>query len=117
MSKVRQDKKRQGAPTKVTRGSGNVFADIGIPNPEEHILKAELVRRIAITMREQGLTQAAAADVLGVTQPDVSKMLKGHFRQFSVERLMRFLVALGRDVKIVVQPATREGKITVTAHA
>jgi predicted XRE-type DNA-binding protein len=103
--------------TKVTKSSGNVFADLGIPNPEEHLLKAELVRRIAIAMKESDLSQTAAAELLGVTQPDVSKMLSGHFRQFSVERLMRFLVALGRDVEIVVQPAARAAKITVTARA
>jgi predicted XRE-type DNA-binding protein len=106
-------------PTKVTKSSGNVFADIGLPNPEEHLLKAELVRRIAATMEEQKLNQTSAAALLSVTQPDISKMLKGHFRQFSVERLMRFLVALGSDVEIVVHPraaaSDKHAKITVTA--
>jgi len=102
---------------KVTEGSGNVFADIGLSNPEEHLVKAELVHQITTKMREQDLTQATAARLLGVTQPDVSKMLRGHFRQFSVERLMRFLVALGQDVEIVVHaPAAKQDpKITVTA--
>lgn len=88
--------------TRITKGSGNVYADLGLENPEEHALKAELVRQITGTLRELGLTQAAAAARLGVTQPEVSKMLRGHFRQFSVERLLRFLVSLGRDVEIVV---------------
>jgi predicted XRE-type DNA-binding protein len=109
MTKVRR--------TKITKSSGNVFADIGIPNAEDHLLKAELVREIALTMKEQGLTQTAAARVFRTTQPDVSKMLKGHFRQFSVERLMRFLVLLGRDVRITVVPTSREPHITVTAIA
>jgi len=66
-------------------------------------------------MQAQGLSQTAAARIFGATQPDVSKMLSGHFRQFSVERLMRFLVLLGRDVKIGVVPSKREPQITVTA--
>ena len=93
--------------TRITKSTGNVFADLGVKNPEEHALKAELVRQIAATMKDLELTQTAAAARLGVEQPDVSKMLKGHFRQFSVERLMRFLVALGHDVEIVVRPRKR----------
>jgi predicted XRE-type DNA-binding protein len=96
--------------TKVTKSSGNVYADIGIRGADEHALKAELVRQIAAVMREQELTQAAAARHLGIEQPDVSKMLRGHFRQFSVERLMRFLVALGQDVEIVVRPVAPRAK-------
>jgi len=103
--------------TKVTKSSGKVFADLAIPNPEEHLLKAELMRRIAIAIKERDLSQTSAAELLGITQPDVSKMLTGHFRQFSVERLMRFLVALGRDVEIVVRPhatgKSRDAAITV----
>ena len=91
--------------TKITPSSGNVYADLGFQNPQEHALNAELVRRIAKALKAQSLTQAAAAKKLAVGQPDVSKMLAGQFRQFSVERLMRFLVALGHDVKIVVEPA------------
>ncbi len=85
-------------------GSDNIFADIGLPNPEEHLLKAQLVVKITGLMKERGLKQREAADIFGITQPDVSKMLRGDFRQFSVERLMRFLVALGQDVEIVIKP-------------
>jgi predicted XRE-type DNA-binding protein len=88
----------------ITKSSGNVYADLGVKNAEEHAVKAELVRQISAVMRDQELTQTAAARRLGIAQPDVSKLLKGHFRQFSVERLMRFLVALGQDVEIVVRP-------------
>ena len=91
--------------TKITASTGNVYADLGFQNPEEHALKAELVRRISIALKAQSLTQTEAAKRLSIGQPDVSKMLSGQFRQFSVERLMRFLVALGHDVKIVVEPA------------
>ena len=85
-------------------GSRNVFQDIGVPNAEEHLVKAKLVFKIDGLMRELGLKQVDMAQLFGVRQPDVSKMLRGDFRQFSVERLMRFLVALGQDVEIVVKP-------------
>jgi predicted XRE-type DNA-binding protein len=85
-------------------GSGNVFADIGAANADEHLVKAQLVYKIDLLLKERGLKQADAADLFGIKQPDVSNMLRGHFRQFSVERLMRFLVALGHDVDIVVKP-------------
>lgn len=73
---------------------------------EDHFLKAQLVTKIGRLMKERGLKQVEAAGLLGVKQPDVSKMLRGDFRQFSVERLLRFLVALGQDVDIVVKPHT-----------
>jgi predicted XRE-type DNA-binding protein len=85
-------------------GSSNIFADIGLPNADEHLIKAQLVYKIDTLMRQRKLKQTEAARLFGVKQPDVSKMLRGDFRQFSVERLMRFLVALGQDVEIVVKP-------------
>ncbi len=85
-------------------GSGNVFKDIGVPNAAEHFVKAQLVFKIDTIMKKRGLKQIDAADLFGVRQPDVSKMLRGDFRQFSVERLLHFLVALDQDVEIVVKP-------------
>ncbi len=85
-------------------GSGSVFKDLGLPNAEEHLIKAQLVFKIDRLMKERGLRQVEAAKLFGVKQPDVSKMLRGDFRQFSVERLLRFLVALNQDVEIVVRP-------------
>jgi len=85
-------------------GSRNVFRDIGVPNAEEHLVKAQLVFKIETIMKDRGLKQVEAAGLFGVRQPDVSKMLHGEFRQFSVERLLRFLVALDQDVQIVVKP-------------
>ena len=85
-------------------GGGNVFKDIGVPNAEEHLVKAQLVFKIDSIMKARGLKQVEAADLFGIQQPDVSKMLRGEFRQFSVERLLRFLVALNQDVQIVVKP-------------
>jgi predicted XRE-type DNA-binding protein len=85
-------------------GSGNIFKDIGLPNADEHLVKAKLVFKIDTIMKQHGLKQVDAATLFGVRQPDISKMLRGDFRQFSVERLMRFLVALDHDVEIVVTP-------------
>jgi predicted XRE-type DNA-binding protein len=85
-------------------GSRNVFKDIGVPNAEEHLIKAQLVFKIDSIMKQRRLKQVEAGKMFGVPQPDVSKMLRGDFRQFSVERLLRFLVALDQDVEIVVKP-------------
>ena len=85
-------------------GSGNVFKDIGVPNAEQHLVKAQLVFKIDAIRKKRRLKQIEVADLLGIRQPDVSKMLRGEFRQFSVERLLRFLVALNQDVEIVVKP-------------
>ncbi len=84
--------------------AGNVFKDLGLPNAEEHLVKAQLVFKIDAIMKRRRLKQVEAAELLGVRQPDVSKLLRGEFRQFSVERLLRFLVALNQDVEIVVKP-------------
>jgi predicted XRE-type DNA-binding protein len=85
-------------------GGRNVFEDIGVPNAEEHLIKAKLVFKIDTIMKRRGMKQTEAAELFGVRQPDVSKMLRGEFRQFSVERLLRFLVALNQDVEIIVKP-------------
>ena len=102
---------------KIERGSGNVFADLGRPDAEVHLLKATLVTRIDAIIRQRGLTQVAAAKRLGLSQPDVSRLLRGNFREFSVERLLRLLMALGRDVEIVIRAPrrTRQGKLLVEA--
>src|ERR1700737_239313 len=83
-------------------GDRNVFKDLGLPNADEHFVKAQLVFKIDTLIRERGLKQVEAADLFGIRQPDVSKMLCGEFRQFSVERLLRFLVALDQDVEVVL---------------
>lgn len=85
-------------------GSRNVFKDLGVPNADEHLVKAQLVFKIDSIMKERRLKQVEAAALFGVRQPDISMMLRGEFRQFSVERLLRFLVALDQDVEIVVKP-------------
>jgi predicted XRE-type DNA-binding protein len=95
---------KQPSHEPVEQGSDNIFADLGFPNAEEHLVKAKLVYKIDAIMKKRRLKQVEAARLFGILQPDVSKMLRGEFRQFSVERLMRFLVALGQDVEIVVRP-------------
>ena len=91
------------------KGNGNVFAEIGVPNADEHFVKAQLVFKIDAIMKKRRLKQVQMADLLGIRQPDVSKMLRGEFRQFSVERLLRFLVALNQDVEIIVKPHRDRG--------
>ena len=93
--------------------SGNVFKDLGLPHAEEHLVKAQLVFKIDTLMKARHLTQVEAAALFGVRQPDVSKMLRGEFRQFSVERLLRFLVALDQDVESVRRRDSRRGVLTV----
>jgi predicted XRE-type DNA-binding protein len=84
-------------------GTANLFADLGHADADAHLLKAKLVRRIHHRIDACGLIQVQAAKLMDVSQPDVSRMLRGHFRDFSVERLMRFLTALGCEVDIVVR--------------
>lgn len=87
----------------VVRGTNNVFADLGYADAETHLLKAELVSRIHDVVISQKLTQAAAGKRMGISQPDVSRLLRGQFRDVSVERLMRMLTKLGCDVDIVIR--------------
>src|SRR6202140_3395127 len=91
----------------VEESSGNVFADIGLPNPEERLAKADLAIRIAEAIRARRLTQTRAAHILQIDQPKISRLLRGQLSGFSTERLMRFLTLLGRDVEIIVKRAPR----------
>ena len=103
--------------THIEHGSGNIFTDLGRPEAETHLLKAELVARIDQIIRERHLTQAHAAELLGISQPDVSRLLRGNFRDYSVERLLRLLTSLGRDVEITFRkPRTRrQGRLSIEA--
>jgi predicted XRE-type DNA-binding protein len=93
---------------KYTLGSGNVFADLDYPDPEEALLKARLAREISAAIREKRLTQAAAGEILGLDQPKVSALIRGRLAGFSLDRLLRCLTALERDVTITVGPKKRE---------
>ena len=107
--------------TTFEKSSGNVFADLGFPDAETHLQKARLVARIQKRIAVRNLTQVQAAKILGMSQPDVSKMLRGQFRTMTLDRLMECLLALGDDVKIsvvagrgTVKVGTR-GKLRVVA--
>lgn len=88
----------------VTQGSGNVFADLGLPGADEHLEKAKLVLAIHKAIEEEGLSQTEAAARMGIDQPQVSKMLRGQFRGYSVERLFKFLNSFGHDIIVTVSP-------------
>jgi len=94
--------------SKVERSSGNVFADLGFADPAAHQAKAGLVRKLAAVMAERGLSQSAAARLVGVSQPDISRLLAGRFRDVSVERLLNMLRRLDCEVDIIVQHAGHE---------
>lgn len=91
-------------------GSGNIFADLDVPNPEDHQLKAALVVHLKRLIERRKLTQIAAAQLVGMKQPDLSNVLRGHHRGYSVERLMRMLTAFDQDVEITARPHRRTGE-------
>lgn len=98
-------------------GSGNVFADLGLPNAEELLAKSTLVIEISRSIEARRLTQAKAAVLLGLDQPKISRLLRGDFKGFSMQRLMTMLTRLGRDIDIVIGPtrrSNRPGRISVT---
>ncbi len=86
--------------------SGNVFADLGIPNPEEALAKADIASRIASIIKHRHLKQTEAAELLGIDQPKVSKLIRGQLREFSLERLLSYVLKLNRDVEIVIHEKT-----------
>jgi predicted XRE-type DNA-binding protein len=101
---------------KVEKSSGNVFADLGIPHPEQELLKAKLTLQIYLLIKDRGLTQVEAGKILGIKQPHVSALMRNRSGAFSVERLMDFLTALGQDVEISVRPALKNhGQVSVVA--
>lgn len=101
-----------------TRGSTNVFADLGFANPEEALAKAQLMSRIGDLIKQRRLTQRDAALMLGIDQPNVSRLLRGQLSGFSYERLLKFLNVLGCDIEIVVRRSgrmRRHAQVTVKA--
>ncbi len=103
---------------KVEMSSGNIFADLGLPDAETHFLKAQIVSEIYRLTHERKLTQIRAGELMGISQPEVSRLFKGNFREYSIDRLMSFLTAFDRDVDIVVRPhkkAGKTGRITFTS--
>src|SRR5271157_3342506 len=101
---------------KFQEGSGNVFADIGVRDPEESLVRAKLAKQIVELIQKKGLRQNEVAEILGVDQPKVSKLVRGRISGFTSDRLFRFLNALGCDVEIRVKDRTAiapRGKVMV----
>ncbi|HEX8394977.1 MAG TPA: helix-turn-helix transcriptional regulator [Longimicrobium sp.] len=99
----------------VIESSGNVFADLGRPDAEERNAKAAISRLIACEIEARGLTQVQAAELLDTTQPKISSLVRGNLSGFSMDRLFRFLTALGMDVRVEVGRAAnpRHGRVLV----
>ncbi len=99
------------------RGGGNVFADLGLPHPEQELLKARLTLQIYRLIKDRDLTQAEAGKILGVRQPHVSTLMRNRSGTFSVGRLIEFLTALGQDVEITVRPKRKSrGEMSVVVR-
>jgi len=101
--------------SEIERGSTNVYADLGMPNAEEMLVKAQLATKIGEIIRRRKLTQVEAAELLGIPQPKLSNMLRGQFRGISEAKMLECLTRLGRNVRIVVSPARSraEGHVSV----
>jgi predicted XRE-type DNA-binding protein len=96
------------AKPRATDGTGNVFADLGLPNPEQELVKARLTLQIHRLIQQRSLTQTEAAELLGVRQPQVSLLMRNRSGNFSMGRLIDFLTALGQDVQITVRATRKE---------
>lgn len=95
----------------IEEGTGNVYADLGIPDADEMIIKAQLATKIGEIIKGRKWSQLQAAEVLGIPQSKLSKMLRGQFRGISEAKMLDCLTRLGRDVKIVVGPARRTASV------
>src|SRR5207245_7374598 len=113
----RKRAKQKQEAIEIEPSSGNVFADLDLPNPQELLAKAKLVQRIIDIIAERKLTQGRAATLLGIDQPKVSALVRGKLDGFSSDRLFRFLNALGQNVEIVLRPTRRSGEPASTSVA
>lgn len=104
------------ADTRIEIGSGSVYADLGFKNHKEMETKSNLVIEISKAIKKKKLTQTQAAELFGISQPKLSQLLSGHFRGYSVERLIHFLNEIGQDVDIVVKSKPRNRKARVTVY-
>ncbi|MDI4235972.1 helix-turn-helix transcriptional regulator [Bradyrhizobium sp. Arg237L] len=91
------------------QSSGNVFADLGLPNAEERLLKANIVNELHRLIKDRGLTQVKAAKLIGIHQPDLSRLLRGDFEDYSAGRLMKMLTVFEQDVEITMKPSRKSG--------
>ena len=100
----------------ISRGSTNVYADLGLDNAEEMLVKAQLAAKIRDIIKRRKLTQVQASELLGISQPKLSGMLRGQFRGISESKMLECLTRLGRDIQIVVKATSRsrtEGHVSV----
>ncbi len=100
----------------IAASSGNVFADLGDTQASESLLKSRLAQRLAKVIEAKGLTQSEVASILQIDQPKVSKILRGRLREFSTDRLFRFLNALDQDIQIVIKAkptSRRQARLTI----
>jgi predicted XRE-type DNA-binding protein len=100
----------------IYKSDPNIFAELGLPDAGSHFLKAKIVAELYRLTNERKLTQSKAGRLMGISQPEVSRLFKGHFREYSMERLIGFLTAFDRDVEIVARPRRKDdgerGEIT-----
>jgi len=106
--KTMRTKRKSVKRASISESSGNAFADLGLPDAEQELMKARLTIEIYRIIRERGLTQTEAGKILGIPQPQVSALARNRSGNFSVGRLIEFLTALGQDVKISVTPARKQ---------
>jgi predicted XRE-type DNA-binding protein len=115
-NKVNGLRKTDMKRVRTEKSSGNIFADLGLPHPEQELLKAKLTLQIYRLIKQRGITQTDAGKILGIKQPHVSALMRNRAGAFSVERLMEFLTALGQDVEITVRPTRKgHGEVSVLA--
>jgi predicted XRE-type DNA-binding protein len=113
---MKATKRAQPTGIRSEKSSGNVFADLGLPRPEQELLKSQLTLQIYRLIRARDLKQVEAGKILGIKQPHVSALMRNRSGSFSVERLMEFLTALGQDVEIRVRPTRKQhGELSVVA--
>ena len=108
-SPVRAVRRRAGSTATVVASTGNVFKDLNVPESGEALAKADLAIRIADRIQSRAMTQTGAAALLGISQADVSDLVRGKLKGFSTERLFRFLNALGQDIEIVIRDRGADG--------
>jgi predicted XRE-type DNA-binding protein len=111
------EKRRGNGEIEFTRSSGNVFADLELPSSPEDLLKVQIAAAIGRAIDQLGLTQVAAAERIGTDQAKVSAIVRGRLKDFTVDRLINYLVALGHDVEIKIskRPRKSEGRVRVSA--
>jgi predicted XRE-type DNA-binding protein len=116
--KTKNSKSTKQKHQQVFIGSGNVFADLGLADPDQRLTKAQLASEISQIIQAAGLTQTQAAKRLGIDQPKVSMLTRGQLKDFSIERLFHFLNRLGQDIEIAIRPSThRHPSLNVLAKA